>query len=55
MDRDKQITLLEAGAPRTDRHVADWMADKDVRAALRFYHDLTREAKAPRKVSCACA
>lgn len=52
MDRDKQIALLEAAAPRTERHVTDWMADEDVKAAIRFYHELTRQAKAPRKAAC---
>lgn len=51
MDRDKQITLLVGAASRTDQHVTDWMADKDVRAAIRFYHERTRDAKTPlRKV-----
>lgn len=52
MDRDKQITLLVAAATRSDRRVADWMADKDVRAALRFYHQRSRDAKALPKMAC---
>ncbi len=52
MDRDKQITLLVASASRTDQRVTDWMAEKDVRDALRFYHEQTRELKAPRKAAC---
>jgi hypothetical protein len=42
MTREKQIELLVSATERTDRRVADWMADKDVKAALRFYHETAK-------------
>lgn len=52
MERDKQIKLLEGATSRRDHRVADWMADKDVRAAIKFYHEQLMEIRSPKLAAC---
>ncbi|MEZ0249524.1 MAG: hypothetical protein ACAH20_01040 [Methylobacteriaceae bacterium] len=49
MNRDRQIELLVTAPVRTQEHAAAWIADEDVKRAIRMNHEFMRDLKHPRQ------
>lgn len=49
MNRDRQIELLVTAPARTNERSAAWIADENVKRAIRMNHEFMRDLKHPQQ------